>query len=123
MFELKIGTVAHVTKLTRILSAGFKLENCIDIEQATSASSTLENIVRPLDTLEIGLREWIASDTLQVQRLIDGQHVIVDSESSLIGTSGDHTVLARSPSGKSFGILNVKLLESGKVKLHMKRGL
>lgn len=121
---IQLGTVAHVTKLTRTLSAGFRLENCINIEQATSAASTLENLINPIDTLEIGLPEWLADDTLQTQRLIDGQHVLVNGHqfSGEKGFSGD-SVLAKSPNGKSFGILNVMLLESGEIKLHMKRGL
>jgi tRNA pseudouridine55 synthase len=120
----QLGTVAHVTKLTRILSAGFNLDNCITIEQATAPSVLLENIVVPMDKLEIGLPAWIPDDTLHLQRLIDGQHVIVSAgQFSFDGSDHQHSVLARSASGKSVGILTVMPLESGEFKLHMKRGL
>jgi tRNA pseudouridine55 synthase len=120
----QLGTVAHVTKLTRTLSAGFSLENCINIEQASDPSTVLKNIVRPIDTLEIGLREWIADDMLQLQRIVDGQHVVISGQQfSWVKEGGEHSVLAKSSSGKSVGILNVMLLPSGEIKLHMKRGI
>lgn len=120
----QLGTVAHVTKLTRTLSAGFSIESCINIEHASAASTLLKNIVRPIDSLEIGLREWIADDTLQIQRLVDGQHVVISGQPfSWVDEGLEHSVLAKSSSGKSVGILNVMLLPSGEIKLHMKRGL
>ena len=120
-----LGTVGHITKLTRILSAGIELQNCITIEQATADEATLQSVMTPIDQLSIGLPTWTPGDMLLLQRLVDGQHVFLptDQSPSIVGTDGQMDILAKSTDGRSVGIINVVSLDGDRVKLHMKRGL
>jgi tRNA pseudouridine55 synthase len=120
-----LGTVGHITRLTRILSAGIELEKCVSIEQATAAQTTLESVVTPIDQLSIGLPTWSPDDMFLLQRLVDGQHVFlpVDQCPAIAGSDGQMEILAKSSDGRSVGIINVVSLGGDKVKLHMKRGL
>ena len=120
----KLQTTGHVTQLTRIQSAGFKLGDCITIEQATSPGGSLESILIPFDQIVIGLPAWRADDMFLVRRLIDGQRVIIKTPVSLdVPGSGDFDVLIKSPDDKNIGIVTATLLEGENLKLHMKRGL
>lgn len=119
-----LETIGHVTRLTRILSAGFDLEGCISLEHATDQNSTLESITVPMDRLSIGLPTWIPNDMVTLQRLVDGQHVVMETVNFPLRVTGSHhDVLAKSSDGKSVGIVDVMSLEGDRVKLHMKRGL
>lgn len=120
----RLGTIGYVTRLTRISSAGFCLEDCITLDQATAEASTLESVVIPIDNLSIGLPTWVPDDMVTLQRLIDGQNVVMNVEHLPFGSAqstGD--ILARSSDARSVGIIECMPLEGGRVKLHMKRGL
>jgi tRNA pseudouridine55 synthase len=119
-----LGTVGYVTRLTRIYSAGMGLDDCLTLEQATSPSTQLEVIVINLDKLSIGLPTWRSSDKVLVQRIIDGQRVIVSSlPADVANNSSNFELLLKCSDDRSIGIVNVEPLVGGTYKLHMKRGL
>lgn len=119
-----LGTIGHVTRLTRILSAGFSAEQCISLEHATAPEISLESIVVPLHAISIGLPTWCPDDMVTLQRLVDGQHVVMTARDfRVVGAANKFDVLGKSSDGKSVGIIEVMSLEGDRLKLHMKRGL
>jgi len=120
-----LDTVGHITRLTRILSAGFELQNCVSIEQVTADQTTLNSVVTPIDQLSIGLPTWTPDDIFLLQRLVDGQLVFLTADQcpAVLTTDSQIDVLAKSSDGKSLGIISVTSLVGDRVKLHMKRGL
>jgi tRNA pseudouridine55 synthase len=119
-----LGTTAHVTKLTRLQSAGFAIGDCATIEQISRETTALEDVLIPLDQLAIGLPAWRPDDMVLHKRLVDGQSVIGDSAELGLPplTTGDD-VLLKSKDGSSTGIVTTVLLANGQIKLHLKRGL
>ena len=120
-----LNTVGHITRLTRILSAGIELKNCVSIEQAVAEQTSLKSVITPIDQLSIGLPTWTPDDMVLLQRLVDGQHVLLADNQvpAMSDSEGVWDILAKSLDGKSVGIINVVSLEGDRVKLHMKRGL
>ena len=119
-----LGTVGYVTRLIRIKSAGLNLSDCLTIDQATSPATQLESIVVNLDKLSIGLPTWRSNDKVLLQRIIDGQRVIVSSiPDDIASANANFELLLKSSDDKSVGIVNVEPLVGGNFKLHMKRGL
>jgi tRNA pseudouridine55 synthase len=118
-----LDSLGHVTRLTRILSAGFQLSDCIKMEQACAAGTDLKKIVVPMEKLSIGLPTWTPDDMVLLQRLVNGQHVILNACELPTAEMGYCDLLAKSQCGTCVGIISVEFLENGFVKLHMKRGL
>jgi tRNA pseudouridine55 synthase len=119
-----LGTTAHVTKLTRLQSAGFAICDCATIEQICSETTALEDVLIPLDRLAIGLPAWSPDDMVLHKRLVDGQSVIGDStELSLPPLGSNSEVLLKAKDGSSTGIVTAVFLDNGQIKLHLKRGL
>ncbi len=120
-----LNTGGHVTRLTRTISAGFSLESCVTLEQINDLNATLDSLVIPMDQLSIGLPTWISSDMLALQRIVDGQCVVLDAASFKAepGSSSRNEVLAKSSNGRCIGIVEAIPIENGRMKLHMKRGL
>jgi tRNA pseudouridine55 synthase len=120
-----LNTAGHVTRLTRTVSAGFMVNSCISLEQIQDENATLEALVIPINNLSIGLPTWTTDDMVTLQRIVDGQRVVIDASAFCqgVGSSQSLDVLAKSSDGRSIGIVEVTPLESGRVKLHMKRGL
>lgn len=120
-----LETAGHVTRLTRIQSAGFSTESCISLDHINDINTTLESLVIPIDLLSIGLPTWISSDMLTLQRIVDGQFVVIDTASFRVdtGLQPQHDILAKSSDGRCVGIVEAIPIENGRIKLHMKRGL
>ena len=120
----KLGTTAHVTKLTRLQSAGFAIGDCATIEQLSRDTTTLEDVLIPLDQLAIGLPAWRPDDMVLHKRLVDGQSVIGEiAELGLPPLATNDDVLLKSIDGSSTGIVSTVFLDNGQIKLHLKRGL
>lgn len=120
----QLGTTAHVTKLTRLQSAGFAIGDCATIEQLSLDTTALEDVLIPLDQLAIGLPTWRPDDMVLHKRLVDGQSVIGDiAELGLPPLTQNADVLLKSTDGSSTGIVSTVFLDNGQIKLHLKRGL
>jgi tRNA pseudouridine55 synthase len=120
----KLGTTSHVTKLTRLQSAGFTISDCATIEQLSRETTALEDVLIPLDRLAIGLPTWLPDDMVLHKRLVDGQSVIGEIAGlglPPLATNGE--VLLKSKDGSSTGIVSTFFLDNGQIKLHLKRGL
>lgn len=120
-----LHTAGHVTRLTRILSAGFVIESCVSIQTIENEETTLESLVIPINNISIGLPTWKTDDMVALQRIVDGQHLVMDAKGfhESVGSDESRDVLAKSSDGRSVGIIEVTPLEGGRIKLHMKRGL
>ena len=120
-----LDTVGYVTRLTRIKSAGFALESCVPLDHINDLAVTLESLVIPMDQISIGLPTWVSSDMVALQRIVDGQIVVLDAASFKVEPSSNHhqEVLAKASDGRCIGIVEAVSLEDGRTKLHMKRGL
>ena len=119
-----LGTVGHVTRLSRIKSAGMSLSDCLTIEQAVSPARSLESLVVSMDKLSIGLSTWVPSDMVLLRRITDGQRVIVTDLACNTSRTGERfEILMKNFDGASVGIVDVEPLVDGAYKLHLKRGL
>jgi tRNA pseudouridine55 synthase len=119
-----LGTVGHVTRLSRIKSAGMSLSDCLTIEQAVSPARSLESLVVSMDKLSIGLSTWVPSDMVLLRRITDGQRVIVTGLACNTSRTGERfEILMKNFDGASVGIVDVEPLVDGAYKLHLKRGL
>lgn len=119
-----LGSTAHVTKLTRLQSAGFGLKDCISIEQLRGESVSLFDVLVPMDRLAIGLPTWCLDDMVLLKRLIDGQTVAISlGELGLPALNESAQVLLKSRDNRSIGVLSAMIQDNGRVRLHMKRGL
>lgn len=125
----RLETVGHVTRLTRILASGFSIEQCITLEQLSHPEKGLSDLIIPMDSVDIGLPTWVPDDMVLLQRLVDGQRVVMSYKTFPIkGACQTFDVLAKSSDGKSVGIILVEVMkatsdEDINIKLHMKRGL
>jgi tRNA pseudouridine55 synthase len=121
----ELNTAGHVTRLTRTSSAGFTLDSCVSLEQIEDKNATLETLIIPINQLSIGLPTWVSDDMVTLQRVVDGQHLVIDGGHfhDSVGPIQSRDALAKSSDGRSIGIIEVTPLEGGRVKLHMKRGL
>ena len=118
-----LATTGHVTKLTRTESAGFSLAECISIEHIKGPESRLENLIVPFDRLAIGLPTWSPDDMLLLQRLVDGQTVLIaPSAWPNINQTLCPDALAKAPDGRSVGIVTANTVSDDQIKLHLKRG-
>jgi tRNA U55 pseudouridine synthase TruB len=120
----QLGTTAHVTKLTRLQSAGFSIADCATIEQLSRETTALEDVLIPLDQLSIGLPTWRPDDMVLHKRLVDGQSVIGEiTELGMPPLTKNADVLLKSSDDSSTGIVSTVFLDNGQIKLHLKRGL
>ena len=118
-----LGTTGHVTRLIRTKSAGFTLDDCVTIEQATASFTALQDNIIPFDELVIGLPTWYLDDMVLLKSLVDGQtRVVSDDLQSLPKVIDGLQILLKSPEGRSIGVLDAVNLSDGRVKLHLKRG-
>jgi tRNA pseudouridine55 synthase len=120
-----LNTAGHVTRLTRIESAGFSIGECVTVEHLGEPAVTLESLVIPIDRLSIGLPTWVSNDMVMLQRIVDGQVVVVDLQSVNDGLDADKPfdILAKTADGRSIGIVEATPILGRNAKLHMKRGL
>jgi tRNA U55 pseudouridine synthase TruB len=111
--------------LTRIESAGFSIGECVTVEHLGEPAVTLESLVIPIDRLSIGLPTWVSNDMVMLQRIVDGQVVVVDLQSVNDGLDADKPfdILAKTADGRSIGIVEATPILGRNAKLHMKRGL
>jgi tRNA pseudouridine55 synthase len=121
----RLGTVGHVTRLTRIFSAGIDERKCVTIDQINDNNRTLESLVIPLKDLSIGLPEWTSDDMVLIRRITDGQRVILHScAEGFPARNADHyEVLLKDGQGGCVGIVTVESQSGDQCKLHLKRGI
>lgn len=118
-----LGSTAHVTKLSRLQSAGFTLKDCISIEQLQNESLKLADVLVPFDDLAIGLPTWRLDDMVLLKRLLDGQTIVLaKNDHAIPDLSQSPQVLLKSSDGRSIGVVSATVLDHGKFKLHLKRG-
>jgi tRNA pseudouridine55 synthase len=118
-----LGSTGHVTKLTRTMSAGFGLKDCISIEHIQDQGTSLSDLLVPFDSLAIGLPTWYLDDMVLLKRLIDGQTVVVSmADHALPKLNYSAHVLLKSSDDRSVGVVSAMLQENGQIRLHLKRG-
>jgi len=118
-----LGSTGHVTKLTRLQSAGFSLKDCVSIEQIQEQALSLSDVLVPFDNLAIGLPTWSLDDMVLLKRLIDGQTVVVsmvDYAFPFLNQSAQ--ILLKSNEKRSIGVVSATVQDNGLVRLHLKRG-
>lgn len=118
-----LGSTGYVTKLTRTMSAGFGLKDCISIEHIQDQGTSLSDLLVPFDSLAIGLPTWYLDDMVLLKRLIDGQTVVVSMADHALPTLNHSAhVLLKSRDNRSVGVVSAMLQENGQIRLHLKRG-
>ncbi len=126
----KVGTCGTLTRLVRTRAAGCELQAAHDLEALEAKLNSLDDLVVPVERIDLGMPRWCAVQKPAADKLRSGQTIQLEfaefsegADEGLTPVGWSKPVVLLDETKKAYGIGTVRRLESGRVLVTMKRGL
>ena len=128
-----VGSCAMVTRLVRSKSSGVDLSQAYSLPQIEAELDNIEDLLVPLESLDIMMPKWRASEDYLVRKLRHGQKLRMDMRTYELGLDAVNgrratienlnSMLVLSPTGKALGLGSATLENAGRITVTMRRSL